>query len=101
LWSYDGTIAHRGSAAALGRRAVELLHDLAAGIWADPLVAYDHAAGFAALDTPPTCSRCLGAACPPAGACPAGIAISGEHPLLLAAARAGVGVCIGILQPAA
>ncbi|MYS22450.1 hypothetical protein GA0115240_14213 [Streptomyces sp. DvalAA-14] len=50
LWTYRGTDA-AATVAAPSPEAVELLHRVAVGIWADPLVAYDQAAAFAELDS--------------------------------------------------
>ncbi|MEZ0110806.1 tetratricopeptide (TPR) repeat protein [Catenulispora sp. EB89] len=93
LWTYDGTVA-TATVPPPSARAVELLHDLAAGIWADPLVAYDHAAGFAALEVADLLA--LLAHLPPPRET-GWIAMSGEHPLYWER-LAQVWVCIGILH---
>ncbi|MFI0937234.1 tetratricopeptide repeat protein [Streptomyces sp. NPDC021020] len=49
LWTYDGTRA-TASVPPPAPEAVDLLHRVAAGIWADPLTAYDRAAAFSKLD---------------------------------------------------
>lgn len=48
LWTYRGTEA-TASVAPPSSEAVELVHRVAAGIWADPLVAFERAAAFARL----------------------------------------------------
>lgn len=49
LWTYRGTEAVP-TVGPPSPEAVERLYQVAAGVWADPLVAYDQAAGFAGLD---------------------------------------------------
>ena len=93
LWSYDGTLP-TAAVPEPSARAVELLHDLADGIWADPLVAYDRAAGFAALDL----ADLLGllAYVPPPRS-QKWIEMGREHPLYWQR-LAQVWICIGILH---
>lgn len=93
LWTYDGTVA-TAIVPAPSAHAVELLHDLAAGIWADPLVAYDHAAGLAALDITDLLALL---AHMPAPRVTGWIAMGGKHPLYWQR-LAQVWVCIGILH---
>ena len=49
LWSYNGTVAV-ASVPPPSAQAAAILHRVAGGIWGDPLVAYEQAAGFGELD---------------------------------------------------
>ena len=93
LWSYDGTEA-TATVPPPSTAALEVVHTIATGIWADPLVAYDKAAGFAALDA----AALLGLlAHMPAPREPSWMAIGREHPLCWQR-FAQVWVCVGILH---
>ncbi|MBS2550368.1 hypothetical protein KGQ19_26205 [Catenulispora sp. NL8] len=93
LWSYDGTEA-TATVPPPSTAALEVVHTIATGIWADPLVAYDKAAGFGALDT----TALLGLlAHMPAPREPSWVAIGREHPLNWQR-FAQVWVCVGILH---
>lgn len=93
LWSYDGTRA-TATVPPPSTAAFELLHDIAQGIWADPLVAYDQAAGFGVLEP----AELLGLlAHVPAPRESSWLAIGREHPLYWQR-FAQVWVCIGILH---
>lgn len=50
LWIYHGTEA-TAAVAPPSPEAVELVHRVASGIWADPLIAFDRASAFAKLDS--------------------------------------------------
>lgn len=93
LWSYDG-IEAIATAAPPSSAALDVVYDIAKGIWADPLVAYDQAAGFGALDA----AELLGllAHMPPPRE-PSWVAIGRKHPLYWQR-FAQVWVCVGILH---
>ena len=93
LWRYDGTEA-TATVPPPSTAAFELVHDIAKGIWADPLVAYDQAARFGMLDT----AELLGLlAHMPAPREPSWVAMGREHPLYWQR-LAQVWVCVGILH---
>jgi tetratricopeptide (TPR) repeat protein len=50
LWSYRGTEA-TATVPPPSPEAVDLVHQVAAGIWADPLIGYERAAAFTGLDS--------------------------------------------------
>lgn len=93
LWRYDGFEA-TATVPPPSKAAFDVVHDIAKGIWADPLVAYDQAAGFAALDS----ADLLGLLTHmPAPHEPSWVAIGREYPLYWQR-FAQVWVCIGILH---
>ncbi|MEY9930643.1 tetratricopeptide (TPR) repeat protein [Catenulispora sp. GP43] len=93
LWSYDGTHA-TATVPPPGAEALELVHDVGGGIWADPLVAYDQAAGFATLNADDLLGL-LAHMPPPTN--PSWVKVNREHPLTWQR-LAQVWVCVGILH---
>ncbi|MEW1862561.1 tetratricopeptide repeat protein [Streptomyces sp. NPDC088194] len=93
LWSYRGT-EPVAAAAPPSPAAVALVHQVAGGVWAEPLIAYDRAAAFAELD----CADLLGllAHMPPPRD-PNWRELQREHPLYWER-FAQVWVCVGILH---
>ncbi|MEY9877923.1 hypothetical protein ABH931_007447 [Streptacidiphilus sp. MAP12-33] len=93
LWSYHGTEA-AATVPPPSPQALELVHDIAKGIWADPLVAYDQAAGFGALDSADFLGL-LAHMPPPLES--SWVAIGRKHPLYWQR-FAQTWVCVGILH---
>lgn len=93
LWTYDGTEA-TATVPPPSAEALQAVHDTAAGIWADPLVAYDRAAAFATLGAEDLLA--LLAHTPPPTA-PSWVAMNREHPLIWQR-LAQIWVCLGILH---
>jgi hypothetical protein len=93
LWYYEG-IAPAPAVAPPSQQAIDLVHDLAAGIWADPLTAYERSEGFGELEA----DDLLGLlAHMPAPRDPSWQRIGREHPLYWQR-FAQVWVCVGILH---
>lgn len=93
LWTYRGTEATT-TVAPPSAKAVELVHEVANGIWSDPLVAYDRAAALAVLD-PADLMGLL--AHMPEPREPVWVRVQREYPLYWQRI-AQVWVCLGILH---
>jgi tetratricopeptide (TPR) repeat protein len=93
LWRYDGTEA-TATVPPPSARALDLLHQIAVGIWADPMVAYGQAAAFGTL----TADDLLGLlAHMPSPKAPSWESVGGRYPMYWQR-FAQAWVCLGILH---